>query len=108
MTYPIKAHVAQQIAHLSQEDLAVVQRCIYNYSKPNCFGYRLKEWHNSYPDWNRSVEILDKREFKTIPGKGNPVNTIGANIIFAPFAALDYMLQESGTASLKRLIKENS
>lgn len=111
MTIHIKRSVLQQIpTTLAPDDLEVVKRCISHYSQ-SCIsdiGYRMNQWYNSSPDWTKSAQLLEMRDLKSISGNGAPGNYVVANVLFAPFALLDYVFQESGTAKLKRLIEENS
>lgn len=102
--------VKKQIQNLSPQDLEVVRRCIHNYSQSplNTILYRWEQWQKSYLDWKQSSKILDQRKYSAISDKGNPSSTIVGNILVGPWMALDYMLQESGEARLKRLIKEKS
>ncbi len=113
MSIDLKSSVRNQLSNLPQDELLTVERCISHYSKRCYFfdfdelSYRLGQGLLDYPDWNRSISFLNKVHLVKNSGN-NPTNAIVAKVLWAPLAVLDYVLQESGEAKLKRLIRENS
>lgn len=105
--------VLKQISsyNLNEAEKTNLSRCVGGYSRSKDLKdrisktqYRMNQYWNSYPDWNASVELLDKK-ITAIKLDGNPSGTIFANLFFAPFALL---FSESPTQKLRKLIEENN
>lgn len=116
MTSSIKSWVESQIPkNIPPEDLEVVKRCIHNYSCNNHIPYRVNQWVNSYPDWKRSVEALDKAlehewnvKYPLYPSK--PAQDMGGLVINFLFRTWDLFSRprKDPEGKLKDLIKKNS
>jgi hypothetical protein len=65
----------------------------------------LSQSHQSYPDWKKSIELLEQRKLTRILDEETPAATSIRKRLVAPW---NYALQESGLAKLQKLIKENS
>lgn len=113
----ICAHVQGQIDQyqLNDEDRIIVNRCVGGYGVPQGLRdrieksrYRWEQYLNSYPDWKRSIELLDTRKVELYQStSSNGSATIIGNIFLAPFKWVDYHLQDSGTDNLNKLIQSN-
>ena len=114
--FAICDNVREQILalKLTADQEEVLIRCVGGYSNSKGWGdslmksqYQWTQWWNNAPDWNTSIQLLDKRKVKTIQDNGNG-SSVAVNVMMAPLAGLDYLLQESGRDRVYKLIKENN
>lgn len=109
-TFSICGHVQNKIESysLNESDKAILIRCIGGYSQPldaadkiEKMCYRLGQHLSLYPDWQRSIKLLQKREFDRFRISLDVTNNL--SMLYVAMRISDIVSK----AILKELIKAN-